>query len=100
MKPSDFNAFAISTLSFEAGITTLSCLARDAFRIRVNISPTGSLTGMFQLSSGCPRHPYAWSVDAFRAHPGGSPSLNGWTYQDDLVRPVTSPASARLRRQM
>src|SRR3954470_6399868 len=39
----------ISSLSFEWGMTTLSCRAREALRRRVSMSPTGSLTGMGYL---------------------------------------------------
>src|SRR5208283_6235372 len=46
MKPSALSTRAISTFSFEVGMTTLSCRAREALRMRVSMSPTGSFTGM------------------------------------------------------
>src|SRR5689334_6440164 len=54
----------------DAGTTTFSCRADDALRMRVSMSPMGSVMDM--------------SV----------------SYQLDLMTPVISPCSARLRKQM
>src|SRR3954471_3216926 len=43
MYPSSSRIFAISTLSFDAGTSTLECFARTAFRRRVSISAIGSV---------------------------------------------------------
>src|SRR5437870_4712120 len=43
MKPSSFRISAIRTLSREAGMSTFSCSARLALRIRVSRSAIGSL---------------------------------------------------------
>src|SRR5512146_226542 len=55
----------------EAGTTTFSCLADDALRMRVNMSAMGSVMDIGEVS-----------------------------YQLDLMTPVISPCSARLRKQM
>src|SRR5207249_7461931 len=43
MKPSSFRSSATRSLSFEAGMSTFSCSARLALRIRVSMSAIGSL---------------------------------------------------------
>src|SRR5215831_12659746 len=43
MKPSSLSSSVILTFSFEAGISTFSCSARLALRIRVKRSATGSV---------------------------------------------------------
>src|SRR5215471_2876422 len=43
MNPSSFNTSVTRSLSLEAGISTFSCSARLAFRIRVRRSAIGSL---------------------------------------------------------
>src|SRR2546422_908080 len=43
MYPSSFRMRAISSFSFEAGISTRECFAAIALRIRVNISAIGSV---------------------------------------------------------
>src|SRR5512142_676244 len=55
----------------EAGTTTFSCRAEDALRMRVSMSAMGSVMDMGEVS-----------------------------YQLDLMTPVISPCSARLRKQM
>src|SRR5262249_8698725 len=95
MKPSSFKTRRISSLILEDGNTTRSWCARDAFRKRVSMSPTGSLTTIAQPPSRGP--PANSSHCAFRAYPGGSHQLH---YHEDLMTPVISPDSARLRRQM
>src|SRR6266496_5423687 len=54
----------------DAGRTTFSCRADDALRMRVSMSPIGSVMDMGEVS-----------------------------YQLDLMTPVISPCSARLRKQ-
>src|SRR5512147_252667 len=71
MKPSDFSTSAMRALRLEAGTRTFSWRAEDAFRTRVSMSPMGSV----KLIDESP-------------------------YQLDLMTPVTSPRSARLRKQM
>src|SRR5512136_2894242 len=71
MKPSAFSTSAIRALRLEAGTSTYSWRAEDAFRTRVSMSPMGSV----KLIDESP-------------------------YQLDLITPVTSPRSARLRKQM
>src|SRR5262249_24566852 len=44
MKPSSFKSSAMRTFSFEEGMSTFSCSARLPLRIRVNMSPIGSVT--------------------------------------------------------
>src|SRR5206468_10970903 len=46
MKPSSFRISAIRTLSREAGMSTFSCSARLALRIRVSRSAIGSVIDM------------------------------------------------------
>src|SRR5512133_1107004 len=43
MKPSSFRTSAIRILSREAGMRTFSCRAREALRMRVSMSPIGSV---------------------------------------------------------
>src|SRR6266513_5263053 len=49
MYPSSFRMRAISSLSFEAGISTRECFAAIALRIRVNISAIGSVIYKLQI---------------------------------------------------
>src|SRR3989442_4490680 len=68
--PSFFRMRAISTFSFDEGMSTRGSLARTEFRIRVIMSATGSVMFM-----GC-------------------------SYQLALITPGTSPARAYFRKQM
>src|SRR5215468_1692837 len=49
MKPSSLRISVIRTLSFEAGMSTFSCSARLALRMRVSRSAIGSLIDMARL---------------------------------------------------
>src|SRR6478672_4794930 len=49
MKPSSLRTFAIATLIFEDGMSTLSCFAETALRIRVSISAMGSVIDTISL---------------------------------------------------
>src|SRR3972149_3619971 len=44
MKPSSFSTLAMATLILEEGMTTRSCRAETALRIRVSMSAMGSVT--------------------------------------------------------
>ena len=50
MKPSSLRTFAIASLIFEDGISTLSCFADTALRIRVSISAMGSVIVTYSAS--------------------------------------------------
>src|SRR6266480_1407646 len=56
MKLFSFRIFAISTFSFETGMSTRRCFAPQAFRMRVSISAIGSviLINSFSLSYRIP----------------------------------------------
>src|ERR1044072_2496005 len=57
MYPSSARIRAISSLSFEAGISTRSCSALLALRMRVSMSATGSVSTSVVLLPGALRHP-------------------------------------------
>src|SRR5690242_5889555 len=95
MKPSRFRISAIANFILDFGIATVMWRAIHALRIRVNISPIGSLTTVtalllddqLQLGIGC-QNMQPQNV-----------LLTG-CYQLDLVTPGISPFSAFSRKQM
>src|SRR3984893_18352362 len=58
MKLFSFRIFAISTFSFESGMSTRRCFAPQAFRMRVSISAIGSVI-LIKSSSSVPPYPVA-----------------------------------------
>src|SRR2546426_11301583 len=97
---------AISSFSFEAGISTRECLAAMALRIRVNISAIGSVmlyskircrvsgAGWFLLIPGTPatRHP---ASSPARLHDAGNLSLQRQLAKTDATQIELAQVAAR-----
>src|SRR6185295_4788940 len=84
---------AISSLSFEAGISTRECFAAMALRIRVNISAIGSVINSTPFLIANCQLPILenWKL-----------AIGNWqcSYQLDLTTPGICPCSANSRKQM
>src|SRR5438477_3864532 len=87
MKPSSLRSSAMRTLSREAGMSTFSCSARLALRIRVSMSAMGSLRMAYQLAFTMPgtsplsasSRKHSRHISNFRRYARGRPhSLHRW----------------------
>src|SRR5882672_8235519 len=89
---------AISSFSFEAGISTRECLAAIALRIRVNISAMGSVMYISKSGIGC-RVSGAGLGPVLNRHLTPD-TWHLFFYQLALTTPGTCPCSARSRKQI
>src|SRR5437016_2751186 len=87
MKPSSLRSSAMRTLSREAGMSTFSCSARLALRMRVSMSAMGSLRMAYQLAFTMPgtsplsasSRKHSRHISNFRRYARGRPhSLHRW----------------------
>src|SRR2546430_3762932 len=90
---------AISSFSFEAGISTRECLAAIALRIRVNISAMGSVMYISKSGVGC-RVSGDGLGPAFKPAPDTWPLAPCFFYQLAFTTPGICPWSARSRKQI